>query len=44
MGDNKAKDLLAIATNVIGAKIALAKMDSENAIAMLRPVVGIQIH
>jgi tetratricopeptide (TPR) repeat protein len=40
--NNKAKDVLTIATNVLGAKIALAKKDSTNAIAMLRRAVAIQ--
>ena len=34
--NNKAKDVLTIAENVLGAKIALAKQDSANAISMLR--------
>ncbi len=40
--NNKAKDVLTIATNVLGAKIALAKKDSTNAITMLRRAVAIQ--
>jgi tetratricopeptide (TPR) repeat protein len=40
--NNKTKDVLTIATNVLGAKIALAKQDSTNAIAMLRRAVAIQ--
>lgn len=40
--NNKAKDVLTIATKVLGAKIALAKKDSNNAIAMLRRAVAIQ--
>ena len=40
--NNKAKDVLSIATNVLGAKIALAKKDSEKAIAMLRRAVALQ--
>jgi tetratricopeptide (TPR) repeat protein len=40
--NNKAKDVLTIATNVLGAKIALAKKDSANAIAMLRRAVAVQ--
>lgn len=40
--NNKAKDVLTIATNVLGAKIALAKKDSTNAITMLRRAVTIQ--
>jgi tetratricopeptide (TPR) repeat protein len=39
---NKTKDVLGIAGNVLGAKIALAKHDSANAIAMLRRAVAIQ--
>jgi tetratricopeptide (TPR) repeat protein len=40
--NNKAKDVLTIATNVLGAKIALAKHDSQNAIAMLRKAIATQ--
>ncbi|MCU1254662.1 MAG: Tetratricopeptide repeat protein [Candidatus Angelobacter sp.] len=40
--NNKAKDVLTIATNVLGAKIALAKRDSANAISMLHRAVAIQ--
>jgi tetratricopeptide (TPR) repeat protein len=40
--NNKAKDVLNIATNVLGAKIALAKKDSANAMSMLRRAVAIQ--
>lgn len=40
--NNKTKDVLTIATNVLGAKIALAKNDSANAIAMLRRAVAVQ--
>lgn len=40
--NNKAKDVLNIATNVLGAKIAMAKHDSANAIALLRKAVAIQ--
>ncbi|MGZ4841359.1 MAG: tetratricopeptide repeat protein, partial [Candidatus Angelobacter sp.] len=40
--NNKAKDVLTIATNVLRAKIALAKHDSTNAISMLRRAVAIQ--
>jgi tetratricopeptide (TPR) repeat protein len=40
--NNKAKDVLTIATNVLGAKIAMAKHDSPNAIALLRKAVAIQ--
>jgi tetratricopeptide (TPR) repeat protein len=40
--NNKAKDILEIAKDVLGAKIALAKKDSAGAIAMLREAVAIQ--
>lgn len=40
--NNKAKDVLMIATNVLGAKIALAKHDSTNAISLLRRAVATQ--
>jgi len=40
--NNKAKDVLTIATNVLGAKIALARHDSENAISMLHRAVAVQ--
>ena len=40
--NNKAKDVLNIATNVLGAKIALAKKDSANAMSMLRRAVAVQ--
>jgi tetratricopeptide (TPR) repeat protein len=40
--NNKTKDVLNIAANVLGAKIAVAKNDSSNAIAMLRRAVAIQ--
>jgi len=40
--NNKAKDVLNIGTNVLGAKIALAKHDSANAISLLRRAVAIQ--
>ncbi|HEU4416156.1 MAG TPA: hypothetical protein VFT65_15315 [Candidatus Angelobacter sp.] len=40
--NNKAKDVLTIAQNVLGAKIALAKHDSTNAITMLRRAVAVQ--
>ncbi len=39
---NKTKDILRIAEDVLGAKIALAKKDSPAAIAMLRNAVAIQ--
>lgn len=40
--NNKAKDILEIAKDVLGAKIAMAKKDSAGAIAMLREAVAIQ--
>jgi hypothetical protein len=40
--NNKAKDIMKIAKDVVGAKIALAKKDSNGAIAMLREAVAIQ--
>jgi tetratricopeptide (TPR) repeat protein len=40
--NNKAKDVLNIATNVLGAKIALAKHDSSNAITLLQKAIAIQ--
>jgi tetratricopeptide (TPR) repeat protein len=40
--NNKTKDVLTIAANVLGAKIAVAKQDSTSAVAMLRRAVAIQ--
>ena len=40
--NNKAKDILTIAENVLGAKIALAKHDTAGAVAMLRHAVEVQ--
>jgi tetratricopeptide (TPR) repeat protein len=40
--NNKAKDILKIAENVLGAKIAMAKHENERAISMLREAVTIQ--
>ncbi len=40
--NNKTKDILTIATKVLGAKIALAKKDTAEAITMLRDAVAIQ--
>ncbi len=40
--NNKAKDIMKIAENVLGAKIAIAKKDNAAAIAMLREAVAIQ--
>ncbi len=40
--NNKTKDILKIAENVLGAKIALAKKDNATAISLLRDAVAIQ--
>jgi tetratricopeptide (TPR) repeat protein len=40
--NNKTKDILAIASNVLGAKIAMAKKDNAAAIGMLRDAVAVQ--
>jgi tetratricopeptide (TPR) repeat protein len=40
--NNKAKDILKIAENVLGAKLAVAKKDNAAAIALLREAVAIQ--
>jgi len=40
--NNKAKDIMKIAKDVVGAKIALAKKDSAGAIAQLQEAVAIQ--
>jgi tetratricopeptide (TPR) repeat protein len=40
--NNKTKDILKIAENVLGAQIALAKKDNASAIAMLQQAVAIQ--
>lgn len=40
--NNKAKDIMKIAENVVGAKIAMAKKDTAGAIALLREAVAIQ--
>ena len=40
--NNKAKDIMKIAENVLGAKIALAKKDTAGAISLLRDAVSIQ--
>ncbi len=40
--NNKTKDILKIAEDVLGAKIAMAKKDSANAISQLRDAVAIQ--
>ncbi len=40
--NNKAKDIMKIAKDVLGAKIAVAKKDHEGAIVMLREAVAIQ--
>ena len=40
--NNKAKDIMKIAENVLGAKIALAKKDTAGAISQLKDAVAIQ--
>jgi tetratricopeptide (TPR) repeat protein len=40
--NNKAKDVMKIAENVLGAKIALAKKDTTQAIAMLTEAIAMQ--
>jgi len=40
--NNKAKDIMKIAVDVLGAKIAVAKKDNDGAIALLREAVNIQ--
>jgi tetratricopeptide (TPR) repeat protein len=40
--NNKAKDILNIAQNVLGAKIAMAKKDNASAVAQLREAITIQ--
>jgi len=40
--NNKAKDVLAIARDVLGAKIALAKKDNAGAVALLQNAVAVQ--
>ena len=40
--NNKTKDILKIAENVLGAKIAIAKKDNSSAVSMLRDAVAIQ--
>ena len=40
--NNKAKDIMKIAENVVGAKIAMAKKDTTGAITLLRDAVAIQ--
>jgi len=40
--DNKAKDIMKIAENVLGGQIAMAKKDNAGAIAMFRDAVAIQ--
>jgi tetratricopeptide (TPR) repeat protein len=40
--NNKAKDIMKIAADVLGAKIAVAKKDNSGAVAMLRDAVAIQ--
>src|ERR1700733_10874826 len=40
--NNKAKDIMKIAKDVLGAKIAMAKKDNEGAVVMLRKAVAVQ--
>jgi tetratricopeptide (TPR) repeat protein len=40
--NNKTKDILQIAKNVLGAKLAMARKDNEGAIMMLRKAVAVQ--
>jgi hypothetical protein len=40
--NNKTKDILKIAENVLGAQVALAKKDNTAAVAMLRDAVAVQ--
>ncbi|HEX8797215.1 MAG TPA: hypothetical protein VF772_01320 [Terriglobales bacterium] len=40
--NNKTKDILKIAKNILGAKLAMAKKDNDGAIVMLREAVAIQ--
>ena len=40
--NNKAKDVLKIADNVLGAKIALSKKNQEGAVTMLRQAIALQ--
>jgi tetratricopeptide (TPR) repeat protein len=40
--NNKAKDIMKIAEDVLGAKVAMAKKDNDRAIAQLREAVAIQ--
>jgi tetratricopeptide (TPR) repeat protein len=40
--NNKTKDILKIATNILGAKLALARKDNDGAIVMLRVAVATQ--
>jgi tetratricopeptide (TPR) repeat protein len=40
--NNKAKDIMKIAENVLGAKIAMAKKDNSAAVTMLRDAVALQ--
>jgi len=40
--NNKTKDILKIAKNVLGAKVAMAKKDEDEAVAMLRDAVAVQ--
>ena len=40
--NNKTKDILKIAENVLGAQVALAKKDNAAAVGMLREAVAVQ--
>jgi tetratricopeptide (TPR) repeat protein len=40
--NNKTKDILQIAKNVLGAKLAMARKDNEGAVVMLRKAVAVQ--
>ena len=40
--NNKAKDVMKIAANVLGAKIAMAKKDTDGAIVLLREAIAVQ--
>jgi Tfp pilus assembly protein PilF len=40
--NNKAKDIITIAKNVLGAKLALARKDSDGAASMLRNAIAVQ--
>jgi Flp pilus assembly protein TadD len=40
--NNKAKDIMKIAENVLGAKVAMAKQDTDGAVTMLQEAVAVQ--